>query len=142
VPRDDALTAVRAAALPLFRQLFPGEILAPGQLINVATITLLVTDLVDAAELYSRRGDAGAFAVIHECMRILADRIGSLGGAVIKTIHEGLVASFTDPVAALRAGLELQSDLGSGDLTRNLQLRVAIHRGPAMAATINDHLDY
>jgi serine/threonine protein kinase/class 3 adenylate cyclase len=140
--RDDAITAARAASIALFRQLFPAEILAPGQLINVATVTLLVTDLADAADLYRQHGDAGAFGIIHEHFRLLADHIALEGGAVIKTVNEGLVASFTDSVAAVRVGLGLQSVLASCAVTRHLQLRVGIHRGPAMAATINDHLDY
>ena len=44
-PRDDALTAARAAALALFRELFPGEVLSPGQLVSVSTVTFLVTAL-------------------------------------------------------------------------------------------------
>src|SRR5262249_46640774 len=74
--------------------------------------------------------------------RLLAGRIADEGGAVIKTIGEGLVASFTDAVSAVRAGLGLQSVLAACDTTRHLKLRVGIHRGPAMAATVNDRLDY
>jgi serine/threonine protein kinase/class 3 adenylate cyclase len=140
--RDDALTAARAATMAIFRQLFPGEVLAPGQLVNVATVTLLVTDLADAARLYDAHGDAAAFAIIHEHFRLLADRIAHEGGAVIKTVHEGLIAAFSNPVAAIRAALALQSCLKSGETTRELELRIGVHRGPAMAATINDHLDY
>src|SRR5262249_14818699 len=44
-PRRGALTAARAAAMALFRELFPGEVLAPGQLATVSTVTLLVTAL-------------------------------------------------------------------------------------------------
>jgi eukaryotic-like serine/threonine-protein kinase len=142
IVRDDAMTAAHATSLPLFRQLFPTEILAPGQLINIATVTLLVTDMADAGELYRTHGDAGAFAIIHEQFRIIADRISREGGAVIKTINEGVVASFSDPRSAVRAGIELQSDLVSSDITRHVRLRVGIHRGPAMAATINENLDY
>src|SRR5262249_11361746 len=35
-PRTDALTAARTSSLALFRELFPAEILAPGQLIGLA----------------------------------------------------------------------------------------------------------
>src|SRR5262249_17394526 len=47
-PRSDALTAARASALALFRQLFAGEVLSAGQLVSVATVTLLVARLEDA----------------------------------------------------------------------------------------------
>src|SRR5262249_23681605 len=47
-PRHDSLTAARAASIALFRELFPGEVLAPGQLATVSTVTLLFT-AIDAA---------------------------------------------------------------------------------------------
>src|SRR5262249_16127235 len=34
-PRGDALTAARASALALFREIFPTEVLSPGQLVRV-----------------------------------------------------------------------------------------------------------
>jgi serine/threonine protein kinase len=79
-PRADALTAARASTLALFRELFPGEVLAPGQLVSVATVTLLVTDLDRAGELYERLGDARAFAVLHEHFRLLDEGIRRHGG--------------------------------------------------------------
>jgi serine/threonine protein kinase/class 3 adenylate cyclase len=141
-PRDDALTAARASALALFRELFPGEILSPGQLISVATVALLVTELEGAGELYARMGDARAFAVIHEHFRLLRERIAAEGGALVKTVAEGVVAAFAEAEAAVRAGLALQADLAGQEATRGLCLRAGIHRGPALAATLNDHLDY
>ena len=43
--RSNALTAARAASSALFRELFPGELLAPGQLATVSMVTFLVTAL-------------------------------------------------------------------------------------------------
>ena len=64
----DALTAARATSLALFRELFPGEILAPGQLATVSMVTLMVTalDPEQADALYRDLGDTGAFGVVHE----------------------------------------------------------------------------
>jgi class 3 adenylate cyclase len=141
-PRDDALTAARASALALFRELFPGEILSPGQLVSVTNVVLLATDLEQAGNLYQERDDVRAFALIHEHFRLLEERIRREGGALVKTVGEGLLAAFNDPVAALRAGLELQTILAAQPATRSLRLRVGVHRGPTMAATLNDRLDY
>ena len=44
--------------------------------------------------------------------------------------------------AAVRVGLDLHELLQSSEATRQLRIRASVHRGPAMAATINDHLDY
>jgi serine/threonine protein kinase/class 3 adenylate cyclase len=148
--RDDALTAARASTLALFRQLFPGEVLSPGQLVSVATVTLLVTDLDQAANLYQTLGDAQAFGILHEHFRFLNEVIGRRGGALVKTLGEGVLAAFNDPLAAVQVGLDLLGQRGqdrgvavaSASGSGALPLRVAIHRGPAMAATVNDHLDY
>ncbi len=141
-PRDDALTAARASSLALFRELFPGEVLSPGQLINIDTVTLVVTDLDRAGDLYAEMGDSRAFASIHEQFRLIGDRVRREGGAMVKTVLEGTVSAFSDPLAALRVALDLPGVLAGGEATRDLDLRVAVHRGPAMVATLNDHLDY
>jgi serine/threonine protein kinase/class 3 adenylate cyclase len=141
-PRDDALTAARAASLALFRELFPSEVLAPGQLISIATVTLLVTDLDGGDKLYTELGDARAFALIHEHLRQLDDRVRREGGAVVKAIGCGIVAAFNEAAAAVRAALALPKEVADPSLKRRLSLRAGVHRGPAMAATINDHLDY
>ena len=142
--RGDALTAARAASLAVFRELFPDEILAPGQLATVSTVTLLVTalDLDQADALYQELGDARAFGVIHEHFQRLGAAIREGGGAVVKTQGEGVLASFSDVAAAVRTALGLSGRLARGEATRALRLRVGIHRGPALAATLNDQLDY
>ncbi len=140
----DALTAARAASLALFRELFPGEVLAPGQLATVLTVTFLVTalDRAQADAIYRERGDAQAFGVIHEHFQLLGEAIRRHGGAVVKTQGEGMVASFSDVTAAVRAALELPRALLADESTRTLRLRIGVHRGPALAATLNDQLDY
>ena len=138
------LTAARAASLALFRELFPGELLAPGQLATVSTVTFLVTALepAQADALYQGLGDARAFGVIHEHFRRLGDAIRQGGGAVVKTQGEGVLASFSDVTAAVRTALELPGRLAVDEATRPLRLRVGVHRGPTLAATLNDQLDY
>jgi len=142
IARDDALTAARAASLALFRELFPGEVLSAGNLVSVATVTLLVTDLELPSDMYAKLGDAPAFGIIHEHFRLLDERIRKAGGALVKTVGEGVLAVFEDPLTAVETALDLQAVLAAGETTRALRLKAAVHRGPAMAATLNDHLDY
>jgi len=141
-PRQDALTAARAATSALFRELFPGEMLSPGQLVSVSATTFLVTDLVNAESLCETMGEVRTFALIHEQFRIFDDRIRKAGGALVKTVGSGILAAFTDTLAAVQVGLELQALLLAHGTTRDLQLRAGVHHGPALAATLNDHLDY
>jgi class 3 adenylate cyclase len=135
VMRDDAVTAARAASLALFRELFPGEVLSPGRLVSVSTVTLLATEMVDAPALAQRSGEAEAFALLHEHLGRLEALAKSNGGALVKAVGDGALAAFHEPAAALRTALEMDRDGAAA-------LRLALHRGPALAATINDHLDY
>jgi class 3 adenylate cyclase len=144
--RADALTAARASALAQFRELFPGEVLAPGQLVSVEAVTLLVTDLSGASNLeradnlLAKLGDAGAFGVLHRYLRIVDRCVRAEGGAVIKTLPEGVVAVFPDSPAALRAALAIPGHLAGGPVAG--RLRVGIHRGAALSTAIDDRLDY
>jgi serine/threonine protein kinase/class 3 adenylate cyclase len=126
--RDDALTAARAVALALFRALFPGEVLSPGQLVSVATVTLLGSEVAGLPGL----AEEDAFARLHAHLRELEATAQRHGGALVKAVGDGGLAAFHDPAAAVRALLALPAD----------GVRLVLHRGPALAATINDHLDY
>src|SRR5205823_70612 len=119
--RDDALTAAQASSLALFRELFPGETLSPGQLVAVATTTFLVTALHDAEHLYAQLGDARAFAVVREHYRIIGEEVKRNGGAVVKTVGEGVLAAFQESEGAVRAALALPALLRENPLTAKLQ---------------------
>lgn len=140
--RADALTAAQASSMALFRELFPDQLLAPGRLVRVASVTLLVTQLDEGDSLYKRHGDASGFALLHESFRLIEDIVRIEGGALVKTVSEGVTAAFNEPIAAIRAALALQPALTRNNATSGLRLRVGVHRGTAMVATINDRLDY
>jgi serine/threonine protein kinase/class 3 adenylate cyclase len=140
--RQDALTAAHAAALPLFRELFPGEVLAPGQLVSVTNIALLVTTLEDTDALFTHLGDARAFELLLRQFRLLADAVAREGGALLKTVGGGAVAVFERPLAAVRAALAVPEALAAEPKTAGLRLRLAVHQGPALAANVNERLDY
>jgi class 3 adenylate cyclase len=140
--REDALTAAQAACHSLFRELFPSEVLSPGELISVTSVALLVTEVKDAPELYEKLGDDQAFLLLHEHFRLLAEQIELEAGAVVKIQGDGLLASFADPACAVRAALRLGQALGKSPRTAALKLRLGVHAGPAMVTTFNDKLDY
>src|SRR5439155_4603095 len=84
-----------------------GEVLSPGQLVSVATVTLLATALDPAGRLYERLGDARAFALLHEHFGRLDACVRRAGGAVVKTVGEGVLAVFGEAAAAVEAGLQI-----------------------------------
>lgn len=131
VGREDALTAAKVASQPLFRKLFPHEVLAPGQLVNVSNVALL---MVEVAPDFSEPNDSGSFSGRYALFRRLQERAVAEGGAVVKIAGEGVVAVFADVAGAVRAAL------GFGD--DPVPLRVAVHRGQAAAVTLDEHMDY
>lgn len=140
--RDDVLTAAQASSLALFRDLFPSEILAPGQLANVTRVTLMALSVGRLESVYSVEGDTGTFAVVHECLQIADKAIRQEGGAVVKIIGDGFLAAFEEPAGAVRTALDLPQAIAESPSTRGLPIKIALHRGDAMMTTINDRLDY
>jgi serine/threonine protein kinase/class 3 adenylate cyclase len=142
--RGDALTAARAMAMALFRELFPSEVLAPGRLAVVSTVNLLFAafDRAYVDTLYNDLGDMRAFSVLYEQLERLGDGVRRGGGTLVKTTGEGVLAAFDKLTAAVTTALAL---LDRGAVTADdgmPRLRVGVHRGPALAVTLNDQLDY
>lgn len=136
--RDRALTAAAASAMPLFRDLFPDEILAPGQIVSITSVTLLMAELCTAESLYASIGDGPAFGKIRNRLIQMEECVRSAGGAVVKIVGEGILAVFQSTPSAVRAAVTLMKHTEPGALP----LRTAIEHGPAMVTTLNDRLDY
>ena len=139
--RDDAVTAAQASSLATFRELFPNEVMAPGQLANVTRVTLLAVSVGQLDSVYNERGDSGTFAIVHECLRIADEAVQAEGGAVIRINSDGFLAAFEDPIGATHVALKLPSLIAESESVR-LPTRIALHRGDAMLTTINGRLDY
>ncbi len=136
--RDRALTAAAASAMPLFRDLFPNEVLAPGQIVSITSVTLLMSELCTAERLYTSIGDGPAFGRIRTRLMQMEECIRAAGGAVVKVVGEGILSVFQSTPSAVRAAVTLMKDAQSSALPQ----RTAIEHGPAMVTTLNDRLDY
>jgi serine/threonine protein kinase len=140
--RANALTAARASAMRPFRELFPEQVLAPGALVTVASMTLLCTDLQDSAAVLQRLGDSEGTAAVLEQFRVINDVVSQHGGALLKTVGTSALAAFDKPSGAVAAALAMRSVLREKPVIGGFQLGIAVHRGPMLAATLNDRLDY
>src|SRR4029079_1080083 len=75
----------------------------------------------------------------------LRDSIAGNSGALVKTIGDAVMASFVDPLDALRAALDMQARIARlnaearGEL---IGLKIGLHAGACLALTLNDRLDY
>lgn len=67
--------------------------------------TVLFVDIVGSTQLYSDLGDDRAYEVIHEAMDVLQDVVCQSMGVVIKTMGDGMMATFETPEEATKAAL-------------------------------------
>ena len=128
-----------------FLDLFETETIVAGEGLAVKRLALLFTDLQGSTALYDRIGDMKAFDLVRRHFGDLREVIGSHSGALVKTIGDAVMASFVDPLDALRAALEMRDRIArfnadaGGD---QLALKVGLHYGACLAVTLNDRLDY
>ena len=136
--RVDALTAADAARLSSFREWFPEEVLSPGQLVSLTTVTLFACQIMNARELYAMQSDQNACSQMLRHLQSMATIVSEHSGCVIKTMNDGLNCVFPSVSNAVAAATQLSASAAEW----NLAIRQAIHQGPAVVATINDRLDY
>ncbi|BBM84885.1 protein kinase domain-containing protein [Candidatus Uabimicrobium amorphum] len=140
VSRRKTLTASYVSSLPLFRKLFPSEVLSPQQLVAISNLILFAVDIDNSELFYQQKSDAEAFQQLYNYLQLLEQHVAEHSGVVIKTKNEGIIASFPEVEKAINAGIFLQRNLRKSNC--ELMVRVAVHRGAAMVATINNRLDY
>lgn len=88
-------------------------------------VALLFTDLVRSTELLARLGDDAADELRRRHFAGLRQAVAASGGEEVKSLGDGLMVSFTSPVAALSCAVAMQGSVeGSG-----LELRVGVHAG-------------
>ncbi|HTM19209.1 MAG TPA: adenylate/guanylate cyclase domain-containing protein, partial [Kofleriaceae bacterium] len=128
-----------------FRRLFRSETVLGADGIGLREVTVLFTDLKGSTALYERIGDLKAFALVQQHFDRLGMVVGANGGAIVKTIGDAVMAAFQRPVDAVRAAFEMLEQIerfngeqGADDLV----LKIGIHRGPSIAVTLNQSLDF
>jgi class 3 adenylate cyclase len=139
------LTGKRLLTTQAFRDLFRSEVIRGSEGIGVKDITLLFTDVKGSTALYDRIGDLNAFALVQQHFERLQDITTRFHGAIIKTIGDAVMAAFLDPADAVAAALAMRADAAvsnHGQPDRQLILKIGIHKGAAIAVTLNERLDY
>ena len=58
-------------------------------------------------------GDAAAYNIVREHFALLAGIVRDHDGAVVKTIGDAVIASFSDPAEAVKAALAMQARIGA-----------------------------
>jgi adenylate cyclase len=143
---ERAATAHFIGTLPAFRRLFSAEALRPGVALEVARTTILFSDLAGSTALYTRLGDAKAFATVLEHFDVLGLAIERHAGAIVKTIGDSVMAVFMDERDALHAAIRMQREYSAFRSrvpeAAPTALRVGLYAGPCYAVNANRTVDY
>jgi class 3 adenylate cyclase len=128
-----------------FLDVFETETIDAGEGLAVKRLGLLFTDLQGSTALYERIGDMKAFDLVRRHFGYLRGSITRNSGALVKTIGDAVMASFVDPLDALRAAIEMRTQIARFNAeagTDQIALKVGLHTGACLAVTLNDRLDY
>ncbi len=139
------LTGKRLLTTQAFRDLFRSEVIRASEGIGVREIALLFTDLKGSTALYDRIGDLNAFSLVQQHFERLQAVTQRFNGAIVKTIGDAVMAAFLDPADAVGAALAMREEIAAfnrGRPDRELILKIGVHRGAAIAVTLNERLDY
>ncbi|MGQ0545682.1 MAG: adenylate/guanylate cyclase domain-containing protein [Betaproteobacteria bacterium] len=95
---------------------------------------ILFADVCNSTGIYESVGDARALALVNRLFAQLAKRVKAAGGAVVKTLGDGMVCQFKEPEAALRAASAMQAATGRMPLAgqHKLEIRVGTTWGPVV----------
>ena len=128
-----------------YLDLFGNETIVAGEGLAVRRLALLFTDLQGSTALYERIGDMKAFDLVRQHFDYLRECISDNSGALVKTIGDAVMASFIDPLDALRAALDMRAQIAQFNADAGSEvigLKIGLHAGAALAVTLNDRLDY
>ena len=143
--RRPFLTAKKLLSNQTFRDIYRTDTLDVDQRLKITSLTFLFTDLKGSTALYERVGDLVAYDLVRQHFGVLHEIVASEAGAVVKTIGDAVMATFSTPDRALAAALrmrEAMAEFNSSNTKDDLQVKIGLHEGPCLAVTLNDRQDY
>ncbi len=143
--RKPFITAKRLLTNQTFRDIYQTETLEPDQRLKITSLTFLFTDLKGSTALYERVGDLVAYDLVRQHFHVLYEIVAGETGAVVKTIGDAVMATFSTPDRALAAALRMREAMTRINAERHnedLLLKIGIHEGPCLAVTLNNSQDY
>ncbi len=106
---------------------------------RISDRTVLFADLRGSTALFETLGNAEATSVVTHCVNALGAPVTSYEGHVVKTLGDGLMAVFDDPMHATQAAMLMHevlegmvsrgSERGASSGLRALRLQVGLARG-------------
>ena len=99
--------------------------------VGCASRTILFTDIVGHTEMMQRLGDAKGRDVLREHERITRETLKAHGGAEVKTMGDGFMASFGSVTSAMECAIALQRAFAAHteSMPEPLHVRVGLNAG-------------
>ena len=130
----------------IFRDYFSSELISPDETFSIQNIVFVFTDIKGSTDLYERRGDSKAYYLVREHFKIMTEIVKKNNGAIVKTIGDAVMAIFMVSTDAVNAVCEMHKAFETFNLNEesrdDIIIKVGAHRGPCIAVTSNDKLDY
>jgi class 3 adenylate cyclase len=139
---DHALRAGHLLSFQEFRDLFSEDYIGADVRLGVGEQTLLFTDVVGSTAFYAARGDPAAFIEIKKHFDEVFAIVGQNRGAVVKTIGDAVMASFVNPVDAVRASRQIHDAFHPKRTDTPIRLRISLNTGPCIAVRLNANADF
>jgi class 3 adenylate cyclase len=139
---DDALRPGALLSFQEFRDLFSEEYIGADVKLAVGEQTLLFTDVVGSTAFYASRGDPAAFVEIKKHFDEVFAIVTKNRGAVVKTIGDAVMATFVNPVDALRASQQIHQAFNPQRSDTPIRLRISLNTGPCIAVRLNANADF
>jgi adenylate cyclase len=106
---------------------------------RISDRTVLFADLRGSTALFETLGNAEATSVVTHCVNALGGPVASYEGHVVKTLGDGLMSVFDEPLDAVQAAMLMHevlegmvnrgSERGASSGLRALRLQVGLARG-------------
>jgi class 3 adenylate cyclase len=143
--RRPFLTGAMLLGSQTFRDLYRTGTLDPDQRLKITSLTILFTDLRGSTALYDRVGDIVAYDMVRGHFAALLKTVAAEGGAVVKTIGDAVMATFSTPEKAIRAAVRMREamrELNAARPGEELALNIGLHEGPCLAVMLDERQDY
>lgn len=142
INRADVVTATAASTLQRFRECFPEQLFDRSVPVDSEELTLVAIQINNAESLYQTLGDTEAYRWFQAFQERVEKSILAWNGAVVKTLDEGLIATFYHASAAVQAASEIAHIRSELDPRGEAILGIGVHRGRTLVSTQNGRLDY
>lgn len=126
--------------VPEFLDRFADDAPRAGGELAIGEATLVFADITGSTALYEELGDARAFSLVQGYFHAIEHIAERFGGALVKTMGDGVMVTFPSAQAGMRAALAMQ--LPQERLDPRLRLKIGLHTGPCLIVGANGRIDF